>query len=168
MARGKKAREPEVEEVKTKDFERAVKTFKNDIKPANTQAASHNQVAGEGYKHIKKICHIQPDAARKAFKVCEMEDAHRDDWFRSFSGTINEMLGYEALTFNTNDLVDQMQGGGLATLGNVDDEFDEASEEELAGQKSRPGNVGDEPAAGTGAAAIAAMKQSAAEPATIN
>lgn len=162
MARGKKAEQ--VEEVKTMDFQQAVKLYRFDIKTANSEAAAQNQEASTAYKAIKKQCHIQPDAARKAFKLMDgTEEARRDDWFRGFVGLVNEMAGREMLTFNSDDLVDQMQGhnkprlvavpapsdgtetdlAGDAADGEknvaerLDPGFDEASEEELAAQTER-------------------------------
>lgn len=97
-------------EVKAKDFTKAVSLYRNDIKTANSEAATQNQTAGQGYKDIKKVCHIQPDAARKAFKLMDAtEDAKRDDWFRGFVGLVNEMAGHTVLTFHDTDLVDAMQ-----------------------------------------------------------
>lgn len=170
MARGKPAEK--VEEVKQMDFKQAVKLYRFDIKKANSEAAAQNQEASTAYKAIKKSCHIQPDAARKAFKLMDgTEEARRDDWFRGFVGLVNEMAGRDILTFNDTDLVDAMQGHNkprvaLATIAGkpadpppsddsdlangepgepmnldsdpvIEDEFEEASEEELAAQTGR-------------------------------
>lgn len=145
MARGRKAREPKqdaVEVVKDKDFERAAKVFRNDIRPANTQVAKHRQTSGEGYKVIKKECHIQSEAARAAFKIYEREDADRDDFLRGFVGMVNEMMGRTVLTFHGDDLVDQMEGQSDLMADDFDvpddtDDFEEMSEDELTGQAGR-------------------------------
>jgi hypothetical protein len=155
------AKDEEEGEIKEKDFAAAVRYWRHDIKKANTDAATSNKDASDGYKAIKKHCHIQPDAARKAFKLMDgTEDAKRDDWFRCFVGVVNEMAGAAVLTFHSSDLVDQMEAGdGLATL--ADDEDDEdgmfgGEDDDL---------LDDEPEPGTGAAAIAAMKRGRKTPA---
>lgn len=110
MARtARKPKDDDGGEIKAKDFARAAKLYREDIKKAVSEASSQNQFAGEAYKVIRKQCHIQPDAARKAFKLMDgTEDAMRDDWFRGFVGLVNELAGQEVLTFHSNDLVDQM------------------------------------------------------------
>lgn len=153
-ARAKKDDEPSV--VHEKDFDLAVKLWREDIERANSAAGASNKDASDAYKSIKKNAHIQPDAARKAFKLMgKTEDAARDDWFRGFVGIVNRMANRTVLTFHSDDLVDRAQtedgyarpkDTGLATLYDGDNE-------DLAG--------GEEPAPGTSAAAIAAMKASA-------
>ena len=123
-----------VREVKAPDFERTVKTLKNDVVPAKSAAASEMQAVGEGYKHIKKVCHVRPDAARAALKAFEMEDAMQETYLRGFVGTFNELMGREVLTYKGDDLVDRAHD--LATLADDDEDF-EASPEELAAQKPR-------------------------------
>lgn len=96
--------------VHEKDFEQAIRLYKGDIKKANTDAATSNGDASAAYKEIKKSCHIQPDAARKAFRLMDrVEDAKRDDWFRGFVGIVNGMAGRTVLTFNDTDMVDTME-----------------------------------------------------------
>ena len=158
MARAaRKPKDDDTGAIKTKDFGRAVSLYRNDIKRANSEAASQNQTAGQGYKDIKKVCHIQPDAARKAFKLMDAtEEAKRDDWFRGFVGLVNEMAGSTVLTFNDTDMVAQMQSedgyarpkpalvavplsdGSETDLSDAAGDFEEASEEELAQQEGRP------------------------------
>lgn len=109
MARGQRARpaEDQAEEIKTKDFDLAVKLYRGDIAPAVSRAAEAMQEASTAYKAIKKQAHLQPDAARKAFKLMEdTEDAKRDDWLRCFVGLVNELGGRTVLTFHSNDLFD--------------------------------------------------------------
>ena len=158
MARAaRKLKDDDTGEIKTKDFGKAVSLYRNDIKRANSEAATQNQTAGQGYKDIKKVCHIQPDAARKAFKLMDAtEEAKRDDWFRGFVGLVNEMAGHTVLTFNDTDMVAQMQGedgykrppvhlvevplsdGSETDLADAaGGDFTEASDEELAQQEGR-------------------------------
>lgn len=158
--------EDRVEEVRVMDFDRAVKLYRGDIKPAQSEAASQNQTVGEAYKAIKKECHIQPQSAKAAIKASEMEEARRDDHLRGFCGMLNALVGHELVTFNGGDLVDQAEGRDaaprmklvttgdqlemgvpsdgtetdLAEAGEGDDSFTEASEDELAAQDGRPGN----------------------------
>lgn len=195
MARGRKARErdDEVQEVAVKDPAAALRTFRQDIRPAQSKAAEFNQEQATGYKHIKKNCGFQITSAKQVFKLMETEEAKEEDWVRGFVALYNEWKGYEALTYNGNDLVDRMQGladdidsisnpvddgDGEMTAGTIGEQVDpfiEASEEEVAAQSGRgrkrkatpsaDENL-DEPAPGTGAAAIAAMNAVAAADAT--
>jgi hypothetical protein len=134
--------------VAVKDFAGAVRTWRNDIKPAISKQGEHGQEASTGYKHIKKNCHIQPQAARTAFKLADMEDAKRDDYLRCFIGLLKEMN----IPLESNDLVDMAERPKpqLVTISppvdHPDDDSDLASPE------------GEEPADGTGAAALAAMR----------
>lgn len=106
MARTARKKSDDVEEVKAKDFAGAVRTWRIDIKPALSLAGEHNQDAGTGYKHIKKNCHIQPQAAKLAFKLYGMEDAKRDDFLRCFTGLLAELN----IPLQSSDLVDAMEG----------------------------------------------------------
>lgn len=135
--------EDQVEEVASMDVERFKRLYFGDIKPAKSEAASQNQTIGEAYKVIKKECKIRPDAAKMAIKVFEMEEVHGEDFFRSFVAATNELFNREVLTYHSFDLVDQAQS--LATLMDDEDmpdfsevEFEEADEDELATQLSRP------------------------------
>lgn len=162
MARARKARQDDdadTGEVKVKDFGLAVRLFRGDIKPANSSAAEKNQEASTAYKAIKKQAHIQPDAARKAFKLMDdTEDAKRDDWFRGFVGLVNEMAGRTVLTFHSNDLVDmaaaddgyarpkpRMAAVGPMSDGSETDLADAAEDEEFpevdAPPKPRPASI---------------------------
>lgn len=133
-------------EVHTMDFDRALEIVKGDINPAATKVGDHAQEMSTAYKLIKKECHIQPQSVKAAIKIADMEDAHRDDYLRGMVGMLNKTLGFELLTFHGGDLVDQAEGNGgrpnlrLATMQSDDDDFDEASDEELAGQEGRPSN----------------------------
>lgn len=93
MARGRKAREAteQVEEIKKKDFSSAVRAYREDILPAQAKVGEHAQEQSTAYKHIKKNCHIQPTAARQAFRLDQMEEAKRDDWLRGFVGLLREL-----------------------------------------------------------------------------
>lgn len=171
MARPKKTQE-NVEVIKQMDFDRAVKLYRGDIKPALSEAASQNQSIGEAYKAIKKECHIQPQSAKAAIKASEMEEARRDDHLRGFCGMLNALVGFDLVTFNGGDLVDQAEGRDagprmklvttgdaepplqmgvpsdgtetdLAEAGEADDDFTEATEEELARQEGRGGSNDD-------------------------
>lgn len=133
-------------EVHAMDFDRALEIVKADINPAGTKVGEFSQEMSTAYKAIKSQCHIQPQSVKAAIKVAGMEDAHRDDYLRGYVGMLNKMLGYELVTFHGGDLVDQAEGNGgrpnlrLATMQSGDDDFDEATDEELAGQEGRPGN----------------------------
>lgn len=111
MARAaKKKTDDAVTEIKTMDFDRVKKLYLNDIKPARSEASSQGQTVAEAMKVIKKQCHVEPQGARKAFSAFEMEDAHREIHIRSFVGVFNALIGFEAITCNFGDLVDQAEG----------------------------------------------------------
>ena len=146
-------------EIKTKDFAGAVRALKEDILPAQSKVGEHAQEMSTAYKHIKKNCHIQPAAARMAFRPADMEAAKREDFLRSFNGLIAELdIGLPA------DLVDMAEGTKagpppvqsgrsrpkLVTLPSDGRETDLAGEDDA-----------DAPAPGTGAAALAAMNAKA-------
>lgn len=155
MPRGRTARAPKDDdagEIKMKDFALAKKLYLHDIKPAISKQGEFGQEASTAYKALKKQCHIQPGAARTAFKYFETEDSKADDWARGFVGLVNELCGRTVFSFHSNDLVDIAEGKTevrpkpkLVTLpGPPDDDsdlagdtFDEATEEELAMQEGR-------------------------------
>lgn len=105
MARPKTKPDDDAGEIKAKDFETAVKLWRQDIKAALSEAATQNQTVGEAYKQIKKQCHIQPQAAKLAFKLDGMEEAKRDDFLRCFVGLLKELN----IPLEPADLVDAMQ-----------------------------------------------------------
>lgn len=133
--------------IATKDFALAVKLFRHDIKPAISKVGEHSQEVSTAYKAIKKSCHIQPQAAKLAFKLEGMEEAKRDDFLRCLTG----LLGEFNIPLQPSDLVDQMAEQRpkpqLVTIPTGD-----GTDNDLAD----PSGV--EPTSGTGAAAMAAMR----------
>ena len=139
VARGRKPKAEQVEQVIAPDFDLAVKIYHGDIKPAQSKVGEHAQEMSEAYKAIKKRANIQPQAAKLAFKLDQMEESKRDDFLRSFKGLMVR-LGI----FMPVDLVDAAEGKGsvneeivptgqrsspkLATLPYVGDNSDLASE----------------------------------------
>lgn len=107
MARGKKSDTPISGEVPKPDFELAVSIYRNDIKPAQSKVGEHAQEMSCAFKEIKKHAHIQPQAAKLAFKLDTMEEAKRDDFLRSFKGLLTALN-----IFMPVDLVDKAQGNG--------------------------------------------------------
>lgn len=107
MARPKKT--PEVEAVRAPDFALAVRLYRQDIKPAQSKVGEHSQEMSEAYKAIKKRAYIQPQAARLAFRLDDMEESKRDDFLRSFNGLLKEMR-----IFMPVDLADMAEGKGSA------------------------------------------------------
>lgn len=174
-----------------KDFAKAVRIYREDILPAQSKVGEFAQEQSTAFKAIKKQCGIQPQAARTAFRLADMEEAKRDDWMRCFIGLCREMK----IPLQSNDLVDRAEEASrpkpvLATIIPSDgsetdltdaadtdpnpigtanpfdaaaaaeaDEPFEAPAEELAKQSGRGAGrkKAEEPAHGTGAAAIAAM-----------
>lgn len=105
MARPKR-NDDQGEELKSMDFEKAVRLYKEDIKPAISKVGEHAQEVSTAYKHIKKHCNIPPAIARFCFRLAEDEDAKRDVQLRALNGLL-QALG---LAIIAADLVDQAQG----------------------------------------------------------
>lgn len=139
MARGRRkaadvAEEPKAEDAGAEgkmDFELARKLYFDDIRPAASRSAEEAQAASTGYKAIKNQCKIDPQAAKLAFKVVQMESSKQQHFLRSMAG----MFAIMNIGLHT-DLVDEMQGhnsgatiipfkaaetGGLATLPGDDE-----------------------------------------------
>jgi len=105
MARGAKKKEDEVEQIGKPDFDRALRIYREDIKPAQAKVGEFAQEQSTAYKEIKKDCNIVPGAAKLAFKLDQMEDTKRDDFLRSLNGLMKVLnIGLSA------DLVDQAEG----------------------------------------------------------
>lgn len=146
------AKKDAAHEVPQKDFAGAIKIYREDIKAAATKVGEYAQEQSTAYKAIKKNCHIQPAAAKLAFKLDAMEEAHRDDFLRCLHGLMTELK-----IFIPPDLVDQAEG------------ISEPRNALPTGERAKPklatlgGKPAEEPAAGTGAAAIAAMNAAGAD-----
>lgn len=109
MARPRKKEGTINGEVPKPDYALAVKLFREDIRPAMGTVGEGAQEMSTAYKAIKKQAHIQPQAARAAFRLVDMEEAKRDDYLRSFNGLLKELK-----IFMPSDLVDAAEGkGGL-------------------------------------------------------
>jgi hypothetical protein len=108
MGRPKKAETGHVTgEVLKPDFALAVKLYRHDIKPAQAKVGEFAQEQSTAYKAIKKTAHVEPNAARQAFRLDQMEEAKRDDWLRSFNGLLKELN-----IFMPRDLADIAEGKG--------------------------------------------------------
>lgn len=107
MARPRKA--PRVEEIRAPDYALAVRFYREDIKPAQSKVGEYAQEQSTAFKAIKKQAGIQPQAAKAAFKLDQMEEAKRDDWLRSFSGLLTSLK-----IFMPVDLADIAEGKGAA------------------------------------------------------
>jgi hypothetical protein len=105
MARGKRKVADQVVEVLKPDFDLARRIYFNDIKPAQGKVGEHAQEMSTAYKEIKKAAHIQPQAARLAFRLVDMEESKRDDFLRSFKGLCEVFR-----IFMPADLVDRAEG----------------------------------------------------------
>lgn len=110
MARTKKTEGVINGEVPPPDFALAVKLYREEIRPAAGRVGENAQEMSTAYKAIKKQAHIQPQAARAAFRLVDMEEAKRDDYLRSFNGLLKELK-----IFMPADLVDAAEGKG--TIG---------------------------------------------------
>jgi hypothetical protein len=105
MARPRRKAADQVVEVMKPDFDLAKRIYFGDIKPAQGKVGEHAQEMSTAYKEIKKAAHIQPQAAKLAFKLVEMEESKRDDFLRSFRGLLTVFN-----IFIPADLVDQAEG----------------------------------------------------------
>ncbi len=103
MARPKK--QPQVEQVHAPDYGKAVRIYREDIKPAQSKVGEYAQEQSTAYKAIKKDCHIQPGAAKLAFRLDNMEESKRDDFLRSFNGLLKALN-----IFMPRDLADIAEG----------------------------------------------------------
>jgi len=147
-------------EYKRPDAKGALKIYRDEIKPKNTHIATIKGDLSEPYKRIKVTCHFPRKVLDFLMQLDDMEDAKRDHWLLAFHSGLEELKLHLP-----SDLVTLAQGedGGsvipfgerkrpqLATLpahdgddsdlaDAGDDDFDEASEDELAAQRDRPGN----------------------------
>lgn len=105
MARAKRKETPISGEVPKPDFDLAVRIYRGDIKPSSSKQAEHAQELSQAYKEIKNTAHIQPQAAKLAFKLDGMEESKRDDFLRSFRGLLTELN-----IFMPRDLIDVAEG----------------------------------------------------------
>lgn len=92
-------------EVVKPDFERAVRIFRHDIKPAVKAAGERGQEASTAYKEIKDKCHVNTRAAKFVFKLAGESEEKRNDILRSVRGLLGAMgIGI------TDDLVSDAEG----------------------------------------------------------
>lgn len=91
MPRAKKAEAPQNEEVQKPDFEKAVRIYRGDIKPAVEAAGERAQEASTGYKAIKKECRVNTRAARFVFSLERESEEKRNDVLRSLRGMLGAM-----------------------------------------------------------------------------
>jgi len=78
-------------EIAKPDFDRAVRIFRGDIKPANEKSGEHAQVASTAYKAIKDDCHVNTRAAKFVFKLAGESEEKRNDVLRSVRGLLGAM-----------------------------------------------------------------------------
>ena len=154
-------------ELKPMDFEKAINLYRNDIKPGKSNSAAELKDVGDAYKLIKRDCYIQPASAKDGFKVIEMEESRRDDYLRGLAGIINKGLGREdgnpLVTFHGSDLVDQAEGKApkprsRPNLVAVPVPASDGVDADLVSAAEQVTGEAEEPAPGTSAAAIAAMR----------
>lgn len=119
MSRPKKGDAAAVIEIKAPDFEKAVRIFRADIKPANEKSGEEAQKASTAYKAIKKECHVNTRAAKFVFQLAGESEEKRNDVLRSVRGLLGAMnIGI------TDDLVSQAEGedSGAAVIPTADAE----------------------------------------------
>lgn len=104
MGRGSNKAEEKVVEIKTPDFEKAVRIFRHDIKPANEKSGEHAQAASTAYKAIKELG-VNTRAAKFVFQLAGESEEKRNDVLRSIRG----LLGAIQIGI-TDDLVSKAEG----------------------------------------------------------
>lgn len=107
MSRAARKSNDDSGEIKAKDFDQAIRLWRNDIKSAQSKVGEFSQEMSTAYKAIKKQCNIQPGMAKFAFKMSETEDAKRDDQLRCLDGLFKAL----GIQFPPRDMVDAMQSG---------------------------------------------------------
>lgn len=105
MARKAQPKVEKTEQVHAPDFALAVRLFRNDIKPAQAKVGEYAQEQSTAYKAIKKNAHVDPAAARLAFRLDGMEENKRDDFLRSLRGLLHELKIFMPL-----DMLDMAAG----------------------------------------------------------
>jgi hypothetical protein len=105
MARTARKPVERVEEIHQPDYDLAIRIYRHDIKPAVSKQAEFGQELSQAYKEIKAQAHIQPQAAKLAFKLDGMEESKRDDFLRSLNGLLKRMN-----IFMPADLIDVANG----------------------------------------------------------
>lgn len=146
-------------EYKRPDMAAAIKIYKDEIAPKKEHMATIKGDLSEPHKRIKDECHCPRKILDFLFQLDDMEDAKRDHWLLALREGMRELK-----MFMPSDLVTMADGdaGGeviptgerkphLVAVEAAKDDFDEASDEELAQQAGRP--------SGTGADAIQAMNE---------
>jgi len=111
MARKASKPSDDVQLIETPDFEKAVRIFRHDIKPANEKSGEHAQAASTGYKAIRKDCHVNTRAAKFVFQLAGESEEKRNDVLRSVRGLLAAMnIGI------TDDLVSNAEGETKAPI----------------------------------------------------
>lgn len=158
---GRSARKKDdAQELKPMDFDHAIELYKGDIKPNREKIGELAQENSTAFKSIKKNCHIQRKSMNDAIAIHEMEESKRHDYWRGLNGVL-KTLGTD---LGGNDLVDQAEGKAakpkarpnLVAVSTAPPPVSDGTETDLADAANAV--TGDEPAPGTSAAAIAAMR----------
>lgn len=87
------------------DFDAAAKIMLSDVKTKKSQASKANSEKGHALKRVADECHVNKDAAQKAFAISQLSDEMQSDWLRSFIG----MMGPLNIAIRR-DLVDLAEG----------------------------------------------------------
>lgn len=73
------------------DYERAASILLSDVKTKKSQASKANSEKGHALKAIEDDCHVNKDAAQKAFAISQMSDELQSDWLRAFIGMMKPL-----------------------------------------------------------------------------
>lgn len=130
-------------EYKRPDAAAAIKRYKDAISPKKTHISTLTGDLAEHYKFIKDDCHFPRKVLDFLMQLDDMEEAKRDHFLLALSLGMTELnlfVPRDLVTMANGDdganvvPVGEPESGGLATLM----DFDEASEDELEQQQSRP------------------------------
>jgi hypothetical protein len=88
MARAKRAKVDQVEEIKKPDFELVKRLYFNDIKPAKSKQATEAQEQSAAFKEIAKTAHVDPAVAKFVFALVETEQSKCEHKLRSLNGLL--------------------------------------------------------------------------------
>lgn len=157
-------------EYKRPDAAGALKIYRDEIAPKNAHMATIKGDLSDPYKRIKDTCHFPRKVLDFLMQLEDMEEAKRDHWLLAFYSGLKELdlhLPSDLVTMAEGKdggsviPIGERKRPQLATLAGdpnlpmgvpsdgseddlaragEDDEFEEASEEELAAQADRPGH----------------------------
>lgn len=116
MPRPKKSDTPISGELPKPDYERAKRIYMNDILPAASKRATHDQELSSAHKEVKKVAHVHGGAFKAVIKLKTMEFDSQQAFLRDFKGLCEEFgIGLERTLFDVAES-DDSQDGFIPTI----------------------------------------------------